>query len=228
MTGFNVALIMDGNRRWAKQHALQPFKGHKKGAEKLEEILEWCKSKDIHSVTLYAFSTENFKRSEEEKNHLFALFEDHFKRMLEKITSGEITDTRIKFLGNLSLFPDVIKDLAEQIEALTSDQETNVLQFCIGYGGRQEIVHAVKDIIKKGIPPEDVNEDTILQHLYTPIEPDIVIRTSGEVRTSNFLPFQATYAEWFFTPTLWPDFGEQEFEEILDEFKTKRKRRNGK
>ena len=223
----NIAMIMDGNRRWAKKAGKSALLGHEAGANTLQKVLEWCKKKNIYSLTLYTFSTENFKRPKDEVEGLFSLARQYFLRFKkEKMTE----DVRITFLGDLSLFPTDIQDICKELEEKTKHNKTYLLQFCFGYGGRQEIIHATKELIKdvqnNVVSIKDITESTFSKYLYTSIEPDIVIRTGGASRQSNFLPWQSTYSEWFYIDTFWPDITSSILDGILDTY-TKRERRFG-
>lgn len=225
----NLAMIMDGNRRWAKAQGVPSVGGHEAGAKALERVLQWCKKINAASLTVYAFSTENFKRSKEELDGLFGLAREYFKKF-EKDMEKDGADVQVKFLGDLSKFPQDIQDICARLLEKTKENKKYLLQFCFGYGGRQEIVHAAqeiaKDVASGNLSPENIDETTVSQKLFTQIEPDIVIRTGGAQRTSNFLPWQTTYSELFFIETLWPDISEKELDAVVAEF-TARQRRFG-
>lgn len=224
----DVAMIMDGNRRWAVAKGLPKVEGHRRGAETLRNVLKLAKELNFNSLTLYTFSTENFNRSKEELDYLFDLFRDYFSEVMEKgVKSGNFEGVKIRFLGDLNLFPEDIKDMCKKLEEKTENNNKYTLQFCFGYGGRYEIREAVKKIVAEGVKVEDITDDVISAHLYSSIEPDIVIRTSGEHRLSNFLTWQTVYSEWFFIDTPWPAFGKKELLEVIDEYHT-RERRRGK
>ncbi|MFW5977175.1 MAG: polyprenyl diphosphate synthase [Candidatus Nanoarchaeia archaeon] len=221
----HVAFIMDGNRRYAKKQGKSSHFGHKAGAKTLENVLEWCDKAKISTVTLFAFSVQNFKRNQEEKNKIFDLFEDYFSKWKEK---KQRKDINVKFLGRLHLFPQKIQNLCKEIESENKEENTKTIQFCFGYGGREEIVDAskalAKDVQEGKVLLEDVNEDTLSNYVYSCLKPDIIIRTGGDMRTSNFLLWQSTYSEWFFIDTLWPAFSKKEFESILNEFQQREQR----
>ncbi|KHO46690.1 MAG: tritrans,polycis-undecaprenyl-diphosphate synthase geranylgeranyl-diphosphate specific [archaeon GW2011_AR4] len=216
----HIAIIMDGNRRWAEANHLNRLEGHRHGAKKLEELVEWCRDAKARALTLYAFSTENFRRAPIELKNLFDLFREFFVRLAKK---AKELGLRIIFLGRLALFPRDIQNMAKKIEQDTIDGSFP-LRFCFGYGGRQEILDAVNKAIRNG---NELTEEGFEKLLYMEDQPDIVIRTGGAVRTSNFLPWQTAYAEWFFVDTYWPDFSNQEFHAIIAEF-DQRKRNFGK
>jgi len=222
----HVALILDGNRRFAKRLMLEPWKGHELGAEKVEELLDFAKDLGIKEITLYCLSVENINsRPKNELDYLFKLFKKEFKEMnRNKIEKNNI---RIKFIGNLSLLP---KDLEEECKKLEKETEKNkkfLVNFAIAYGGKQELVDAVKRILKNKISPEQMNEKIFQENLYIESEPDMIIRTGGQKRTSNFLPWQSSYSEWFFLDKFWPEFSKEDLLECIEEFKA-RKRNFGK
>lgn len=189
-------------------------------------MLKWCKAKDVKIVTMWGFSSENFKRDREE---IFGLFELFKKNLIQGLTvkSGEEKKLRVRFLGRKHLFPKEIQILFEKIENKTKDNGPFQLNLLLSYGGRNEIVDAINDIIKEGI--DEVDEQIISDHMYTKgiPDPDLVIRTSGEQRLSGLLPWQTTYSEFYFSKKLWPDFSKEDFEEALDIY-AQRKRRYGK
>jgi len=222
----HVAIILDGNRRFAKRLMLEPWKGHEYGAEKVEELLDYAKDLGIKEITLYCLSVENIKsRPKNELEYLFKLFKKEFKEMnRDKIEKNKI---RIRFIGDISLLP---KDLREECIKLEKDTEKNnkfLVNFAIAYGGKQEIVQAVKRILKDKISPEKMNEEIFQKNLYIQDGPDMIIRTGGEKRTSNFLPWQSAYSEWFFLDKFWPEFNKDDLLGCINEFKV-RKRNFGK
>ncbi len=217
----HVAVILDGNRRYAKKLGILRFKGHEKGFNKIKELLEWCIELGIKEVTLYCFSTENFNRNKEEVDYLFNLFRnriDDFKK------DKTIHDNKVKvsFIGKISMFPkDMQKAMKDVIEA-TKDYDNYRLNLALAYGARSEIVDAVKRIISKGI--KDVDEDVIKDNLYLSDDVDLLIRPGGEKRLSNFLLWQSSYAELYFCDKLWPEFTKQDFIEAVEWFKQKERR----
>jgi len=222
----HVAIIIDGNRRFAKRLMLEPWKGHEYGKQRVEELLDYAKELGIKEMTFYALSVENIKsRPSKELEFLYKLFKKVFIELdREKVHNNQI---RIKFIGNLSLLPLDLKDLCKNLEKETENYDDLIVNFAIAYGGRQEITEAVKKIIKNKIPSENINEQTIEELLLLQSQPDLVIRTGGEQRTSNFLPWQTTYSELLFINKMWPEFEKQDFVNCLEEFK-QRKRRFGK
>lgn len=222
----HVAIILDGNRRFAKRLMLEPWKGHEYGAEKVEKLLDYTKDLGIKEITIYCLSVENINsRPKNELEYLYKLFKKEFKEMdREKIKKNSI---KIRFIGNLSLLP---KDLQQECKKLEKETEKNsdfLVNFAIAYGGRQEIIEAVRKILKNKIKPEELNEQIFEQNLLLNNEPDMIIRTGGEKRTSNFLPWQSAYSEWFFLDKFWPEFEKQDLVQCINEFK-QRKRNFGK
>ena len=226
----HVAVIMDGNGRWAKRQGLPRIMGHRRGADILKDLLRCCSDWGISALTAYAFSTENWGRPLEEVDFLMSLFERILRRELKEMMQE---DVRIRFVGDLSLLP---KSLQEEIAQSMADTAKNQgIQFTVAtnYGGRQEIIQACQAIahqVQTGeIQPGDITENLFAKHLYTAEvgDPDLLIRTSGEMRISNFLLWQLAYAEIYITETLWPDFDRQEFHQALVSYQ-KRDRRFGK
>lgn len=221
-----VGIIMDGNRRWAKAHGMPALKGHHAGGETLKKVVTWAKDSGIKHIIFYAFSTENWNRSEEEVSYLLNLIGVFLEKELRHFNKeGGV----LHFAGDLSRFSAQLQKKLKNAEEKTSKNKGPVVYFALNYGGRQEILSAVKKIVKKNPKVKDITEDYFAQHLQThPMpDPDIIIRTSGEMRLSGFLPWQGVYSELFFTKTLWPAFSKKEFDAILKEFGT-RERRNGK
>lgn len=226
----HIAIIMDGNGRWAKKRGLPRSVGHKKGAEVVKEITRAAGELGVKYLTLYAFSTENWQRNPEEVATLMGLLRDYLKSDLKEIQENGV---RIIFIGERQMLDaDIVEQMAK-IEAETAHNDKMTLCIAISYGARQEIVNAARKIAvlaRRGdILPEDVDIKMFSDMLYTKDvpDPDLVIRTSGEQRISNYLLWQIAYAEFFFTPTLWPDFGKEELERIINDFNT-RERRYGK
>jgi len=226
----HIAIIMDGNGRWAKKRGLPRSVGHKKGAEVVKEITRATGELGVKYITLYAFSTENWQRDPEEVATLMGLLRDYLKSDLKEIQENGV---RIIFIGERQMLDaDIVEQMAK-IEAETAHNDKMTLCIAISYGARQEIVNAARKIAvlaRRGdILPEDVDIKMFSDMLYTKDvpDPDLVIRTSGEQRISNYLLWQIAYAEFFFTPTLWPDFGKEELERIINDFNT-RERRYGK
>ncbi len=227
----HIGIIMDGNRRYAKEGGIFAWEAHEKGATKMEEVLDWCNEINIKEVTVYAFSTENFNRPQEEVEKLMNLFEEKFYDIVRdrRIHRNKI---RIKALGKLDLLPEKVRKAIKIAEDATKDYGNQYLNVCIAYGGRSEIIEAFKKVAQKmeegELSVEDITEVTIKDHLYRAgPDPDLIIRTGGEVRLSNFLLFQAAYAELFFCDIYFPAFRKVDFLRIIREFQ-KRKRKFGK
>jgi len=229
----HIAIILDGNRRWASENDLNPWLGHKKGAETVEQLLEWCDKLNVKIVTLYTFSTENFRRSPEEVEEIMRIAEEKFRKLLtnERIHRNKV---HVKVIGRVSLLPESLQQLIADVEKATADYDNQFLNFAFAYGGRAEIVDAAKTIaekVKSGeLELDTVDESTFEKYLYTAHmakqEPDLIIRTSGEERLSGFLLWQSAYSELCFLDVYWPDF---RLIDLLRAFRTfqKRKRRYG-
>ena len=217
----HIAIIMDGNRRWAKQKNIDIRLGHKKGAETLENIVKYCNKIGVKYLTVYAFSTENWKRSKEEVTALMLLLQnylDNFANMADK------DNIRVKMLGSReNLSTGLLKKIDKTIER-TKNNTGLTFNVCLNYGGRPEIIEAVKSIaylIKDNqIDINDITEELISNNLYTAgmPDPDLMIRTSGEIRTSNFLPWQLVYSEFYFIDKLWPDFNSKDLDKAIEEY----------
>ena len=219
----NLAIIMDGNGRWAKERGLNRTKGHEQGAEVIRDITTYCaKHKEIETVTFYAFSTENWKRPKLEVEFLMKLLDKYLKNELETYQKNSI---KFVAIGEIDSFSKSLQKRIKETEELTKDNTKLTQILALNYGGRSEITAAVNSLIEKGkqkISVEDIS--TALQTPYTDI--DLLVRTSGEERISNFLLWQLSYSEFYFTPTLWPDFTKTELDTILNNF-TQRNRRFG-
>lgn len=226
----HVAVIMDGNGRWAKRQGLPRIMGHKRGVDVLKELLRCCKDWGIQALTAYAFSTENWGRPLEEVDFLMTLFERVLRKELREMVQENV---QIKFVGNLNALP---RSLQAEIErSMTDTQQNRAIRFTVAtnYGGREEIMHACRAIahqVQQGLlQPDEIDEALFESHLYTAgiCDPDLLIRTSGEMRISNFLLWQMAYAEIYITETLWPDFDRSEFHRALCSYQ-QRDRRFGK
>ncbi|BBA79933.1 undecaprenyl pyrophosphate synthase [cyanobacterium endosymbiont of Rhopalodia gibberula] len=226
----HVAIIMDGNGRWAKRRGLPRMMGHQRGVDTLKDLLRCCRDWKIPALTAYAFSTENWGRPLEEVEFLMTLFERVLRRELREMMEENV---RISFVGNLEVLPPSLQ--LEITRSMNDTQDNTGIQFTVAtnYGGRQEIIQACQAIaiqIQKGLlAPEEIDESLFERHLYTSgiTHPDLLIRTSGEMRISNFLLWQLAYAEIYVTQTLWPDFNREEFYKALLAYQ-KRERRFGK
>ncbi len=227
----HVAIIMDGNRRWARKRMLPTNLGHKEGAERLKEIAEYCIKIGVKYLTVYAFSTENWKRSEEEVSYLMDLLSDTISDFDQKFKDE---DVRIKLVGDINGLPKNLQDGINRVAERTKNNTGLVVNVALNYGGRAEIINATKLIAedyKNGVISnlEDINEELISNYVYTKgdPDPDLIIRTAGEIRMSGFLTWQGVYSEMYFTDVLWPDFKEKELDKAIDEFNN-RKRNFGK
>ena len=226
----HVAIIMDGNGRWAKKHKLNVAMGHRQGVETLREIIRHTDDLKIEALTIYAFSTENWKRSREEVGALMQLILDFFKSEIDELDEKNV---RILILGEKDVFPEKQREVLIEAERRTGDNTGLTLNICLNYGGRAELVRATKSIVEDvqagRLSLDSVNEQTISDRLYTANQPDVdlMIRTSGEMRLSNFLLYQCAYAEFLFPKVLWPDFTVQDYDEALRAFGG-RERRFGK
>ena len=226
----HVAVIMDGNGRWAKQRGLPRFMGHRRGVDALKNLLRCCRDWGVGALTAYAFSTENWGRPMEEVEFLMTLFERVLRQELREMMDE---DVRIRFAGNLSILPDSLQAEIERAMAQTANNQGIQFTVATNYGGRQEIVQACRAIaqqVQQGlITPDDIDEALIDRHLYTAgvCDPDLLIRTSGEMRLSNFLLWQMAYGEIYVTDTLWPDFDLDQFHQALSAYQ-QRERRFGK
>ena len=219
----HIAIIMDGNRRWAKNHHLPASFGHKKGVEALKKIVKACHKYEIKYLTLYAFSTENWKRSEDEVGFLMDLFIQTIENELQELFENNV---KLKFIGNLDKLNDNLCHALYGAEEKTKNNTGVNLQIAINYGSRDEIVNAVKNIIDKKINSEDITEKLISDNLYTKNipDPDLLIRTGGEKRISNYLLWQIAYSEIYVTKTLWPEFNEETLKKALIEFEGRHRR----
>lgn len=222
----HIGILIDGNRRWAKEKKLSSYKGHERGIERVIEIIDYAYLKKIKVLTLFGFSTENWKRPQKEVNYLMALFTKFAKKYASEFHKKGI---RFRHIGNLAGLPHSLQQEIIKAQHLTSSNKLMHLNIALNYGGRDEVVRAVKKIIEEKFTSSEITEKVLMNHLDTAGLPDVdlVIRTSGERRLSNFLPLQSTYAELYFPPIYWPDFDTHQFDLALEEFSS-RKRRFGK
>ncbi len=226
----HIAIILDGNRRWAKSRGLKPTEGHKAGAKAVKNIAKYAYDCGLQYLTVYAFSTENWKRDASEVTLLMKLLD---KFTSDLLVSDEKREIRIKVYGDITALDKKLQDKILKLEEKTKNNNKMVFGICLNYGGRDEIVRSVKeicdDVLAGKISKDDINADTISSHLYTKDipDPDLVIRTSNEYRLSNFLPWQSTYSELYFPKdVMWPDFDEKQFDNAIEEY-IKRNRRFG-
>ncbi|GAB1470617.1 isoprenyl transferase [Chloroflexota bacterium] len=219
----HVAMIMDGNGRWAIQRGLPRLAGHKAGTENLRRVIRATAEFGVKYLTIYAFSTENWGRPAEEVNGLMLILQNVIDRELNELNKEGV---QLRHIGRLErLDPAIQKKVLNAIE-LTKNNDRLILNVAFNYGGRDEIVNAIQHIIKDGIPAEEVTDELVNQYLFTAgvPDPDLIIRTSGELRVSNFLIWQAAYSEWYITPTLWPDFDKDEYRRALETFANRDRR----
>ena len=226
----HAAIIMDGNGRWAQQRDMPRIRGHRAGADSVRAVVESCRYLGCDVLTLYAFSSENWERPDTEVTGLMTLFDVYIEKERRRLLENDI---RLQVIGDRSQLPDELTRSIEKLEHASADNDEMTLQVAVSYGGREEILKACRDLAAEvaagGIAPEEIDEDLFENHLYTGPrpDPDLVIRTSGEKRLSNFLLWQVAYSEFFFTDTLWPDFHEAQLVEAFRDY-TRRERRFGK
>ncbi len=227
----HIAIILDGNRRWARGRNLASEMGHKAGADRLEDIAKYCHELGVKCLTVFAFSTENWRRSKEEVGYLMELLAKAINDFDKKYKDE---DVRIKLVGDINGIPEKLADGIRRVENRTKDKTGFLVNVAINYGGRAEIIHAAKEIAKdykegKITSLDDINEELFTSYTYTNgvADPDLLIRTAGEIRTSGFLTWQSVYSEMYFTSVPWPDFTREELDKAIDDF-NKRKRNFGK
>ena len=222
----HVAIVMDGNGRWAKKRRKPRLYGHHRGALHTRDFVEMFDGYGIPYLTLYAFSTENWNRPVEEVNGIFKLLEDNLDEAIEIARSKNI---RIKHLGSLDDLSSFIREKTGQAIQITEKNTGLTVNIAFNYGGRSEIVEAVRRIVHQGIPADQIDESTVSRFLYTSgiPDPDLIIRTGDEMRLSNYLIWQSAYSELYFTPVLWPDFDKEEFEKALYDYSSRQRRFGG-
>ena len=227
----HIAIIMDGNRRWAKKRNLPVKLGHKQGADTLEKIVRHGNNIGLKYLTVYAFSTENWKRSEEEVSALMFLLINYLNDFAKRVDTENI---KIQVIGDISVFSDELKKSIENTIERTKNNTGIIFSIALNYGGRDEIVNATKKIAKKVLDGkmeiEEISEKTIEDNLYTKgiPDPDLLIRTSGEIRLSGFLPWQLVYSEFLFLEKFWPDFNEQDLDEAIEIYANRNRKFGGK
>ena len=221
----HLAIILDGNRRWARERGLPTFEGHRVGYERIKDVSKWCLERNIKILTVYAFSTENWNRSKEEVKYLMTLMNKAFSEELDELNK---LGFKINIIGSRDRISRTIKKNIEKIENETKNNKKAILNICFNYGGRLEIVEAVKKIVEEGIEVEKINEELIGKYIWFKgqPEPDLIVRTSGEKRLSGFLTWTSVYSELYFPRCYWPDFDEKELDKAIKEF-NKRNRRFG-
>ena len=213
----HIAIIMDGNGRWAQKRKLPRIEGHRRGAISLREAVKACIELGVKYLTVYAFSTENWKRPKEEINFLMRLLSSTIEKEVDELDKNKI---RVRFLGRTSMLPEKLREKIKSAEARTKDNGRLNLNIMLSYGGRAELTDAVKSIVKNHIKSDRINEDLISRSLYTAgmPDPDLLIRTAGEMRISNFLLWQIAYSEIWGTDVLWPDFRKKHLLEAIDDY----------
>jgi len=223
----HIAIIMDGNGRWAKQRHLPRMSGHRAGTENLRTIIKTCVEFGVKYLTVYAFSTENWKRPEDEVSGLMDILADALEKELDELHKQGVC---LRHVGRLERLDPAIRGKIKTAIKLTQNNDRLILNIAWNYGGRDEIVAAVQRILEEGIQADEISEDVFVKHLFTypSPDPDLVIRTSGEQRTSNFLLWQSAYSEWYFTPILWPDFGREELKQAIIAFGERSRRFGGR
>jgi tritrans,polycis-undecaprenyl-diphosphate synthase [geranylgeranyl-diphosphate specific] len=228
-TPSHIAIILDGNRRYAKKLKLNVVKGHEFGVKKVDEFINWCLELKIRELTLYTFSTENFHRNKQEVDYLMRLFKKYFSQ-LKKNKKFRKYAVRINFIGRLNLFSENIQGIMQNLMEETKNNKKLIINFAMGYGGRSEIIDGIKrlitDIRNHRLDENEITEERFKDYLYLHSEPEIIIRTGGEIRISNFLLYQSAYSEWFFLKKLWPEITKRDIMNVIEEYK-KRERRFG-
>lgn len=221
----HIAIIMDGNGRWAKRRALPRTAGHAAGSKTFKDIARYCNKIGLKYLTVYAFSTENWKRPKDEVDNIMKIFKEY----LEDTKNFKDENIRLQFIGDRSVLDPEIQQLMKQSEEDSKNATGLHLNIAINYGGRDEIVHAVRNIVESGVKAEDVTEEMISEKLYTAgqPDPDFIIRPSGEYRLSNYLIWQSAYAEYWFSDILWPDFKPKDLEKAIDEYNSRNRRFGG-
>jgi tritrans,polycis-undecaprenyl-diphosphate synthase [geranylgeranyl-diphosphate specific] len=229
----HIGVILDGNRRFAKRLMVKPWQGHEWGAKKFREFLEWCFDSGVDEVTAYVFSIQNFNRPKQEFEYIMKVFNEEVSDLLKPENLKKLNDegTRINFIGRLWMLPKELQELQQQLMKATSQNSEKQINFAMAYGGREEIIDAVKKIatdVKEGkLNIDKINEETFTKELDIQKEPDLIIRTGGEQRMSNFLPWQSTYSEFIFIEKMWPEMTKDDFLQCIQEYEN-RERRFGK
>jgi undecaprenyl diphosphate synthase len=222
----HVAIIMDGNGRWAAARGLPRIKGHQAGTENLRQIITACVEFGIQYLTIYAFSTENWGRPKDEVDGLMRIVGEVIDREIKELTRQGV---QLRHIGRLEKLEPALRRKVLNAIKITKINDRLILSIAFNYGGRDEIVCAIRSIIADGVKPEEISDELVSKYLFTAgtPDPDLVIRTSGEMRTSNFLVWQTVYSEWYITPTLWPDFNKEELRKALEDY-SHRDRRFGR
>ena len=222
----HLGIILDGNRRWAKEHNVSSFEGHRQGFENIKTIGSYAFERGIKIMTVFAFSTENWKRSVEEVSYLMGLFKMVAKKELKFLTKHNV---KLQISGDISAFDQELQTSLNKAMLETAENKKGIFNICLNYGGREEIVRAFKNIIKAGFKPEEVNQELIANNLYTTglPDPDLLIRTSGEQRLSGFLTWQSVYSELYFTDKHWPEFSKSDLDSALAVYASRARRFGG-
>jgi undecaprenyl diphosphate synthase len=219
----HIAIIMDGNRRWARNRGLPDIEGHEAGTEALEKVVEEAEKLGVKTITVYALSTENIQeRAKREVSGLFELMRRGYYKKIKKLMDHGV---KINVLGELEGLPKTLRRIIEEIRKTYIEKESIKLNIALNYGGKKELLGAIKDLVKQGINVDEINEKLLEKHLYTKGEPDpeLVIRTGGRVRLSNFLLWQTAYSELYFTTVLWPDFSPEELRKAILWYQTQQR-----
>ncbi len=226
-TARSVAVILDGNARWARRRGLTIADGHRAGTKAVRRTVEAAIELGVEALTIYAFSTENWSRPEDEVGDIIEIFGETIERELPDLCKQGV---RVRFIGRRDRAPAELRERMANLERETASNARLELWIAFDYAGRAEIVDAARRLVEDGVPPSDVDEEALAERLYAPElrDPDLLIRTSGEVRISNFLLWQLAYAELVFVDTLWPDFGEADLRAALDEYARRRRRFGGR
>jgi len=222
-TGYHLGIIPDGNRRWAQKHGLEPIEGHKKGLEVAFNIVKASKNIGVKVLTLWSFSTENWKRPSQEVKYLMHIYRIFFKKHVKELIKEGV---RFKWLGRRDRVPQSLKKLLLAIEKQTAKNKNYILNICLDYGGRDELVRAFRKIVRRGVKSSQIDEDLISKNLDTAglPEPDLLIRTSGEKRTSGMMPWQTAYTEYYFSKLYFPDFSKEELKRAISDYSSRRRR----
>ena len=219
----HIAIIMDGNGRWAKKRLMPRSVGHKAGADMLKRIVKKCNDLGVKYLTVYAFSTENWKRPSEEVSLLMGLIVTYLQREVKEMNENNV---RIRAIGDIEKLPQKAYDELKKSMDITKDNTGVVFSLALNYGFRDDLSHAIKNIMKDNIAIDDIDDDTVKKYLYTSYmpDPDLIIRTGGEIRLSNFMLYEASYSEFYFCDTLWPEFDEEELCKAIYEYQQRDRR----
>ncbi|MDP6293150.1 MAG: polyprenyl diphosphate synthase [Candidatus Woesearchaeota archaeon] len=227
----HIGFILDGNRRLAKRLMVKPWKGHEWGKDKVLKVLDWTKKLGVEEITFYALSIQNLGRPKQELDHIMRLAQEGFEELKTKAADLKEEGVRINIIGRTQLLPASLQQTIKELMELTKNNTKRMVNFALAYGGREEVIDAVTNIakqVKEGkLDIDAINEESFSENLYSKGEPDLIIRTGGDKRTSNFLPWQSIYSEWFFLDKFWPEFEEADLLAVVEEY-GQRERRHGK